>query len=111
MLTNEERIAVERQRLMEVFAALDANKLRTAQGLIDRAAFITVSLEDLEKALNEKGFVEEYQNGENQRGLKKASEADIHISLTKNLNAIIKQLLELTPPAERASRLDAMMRE
>ena len=41
--------------------------------------------------------------------MKKAAAADVHISLTKNLNAIIKQLLELVPPAQKASRLSEMM--
>jgi hypothetical protein len=104
------RIARERARLLDIFKDLEPNKFRTCSALIDRAAFITISLEDLEEQLNETGWVEEYQNGENQSGLKKAAAADVHISLTKNLNAIIKQLLELVPPAQKASRLEMMMR-
>ena len=105
------RIAKEKKRLLEIFEDLDKNKLKTCQALIDRAAFITVSLEDLEQQLNETGWVETYQNGENQMGVKKAAAADVHISLTKNLNAIVKQLLELVPPAQKASRLEAMMQK
>ena len=97
------RINREKKRLQELFKDLDPNKLKTCQALIDRAAFITISLQDLEEQLNETGWVEEYQNGENQSGRKKAAAADVHISLTKNLNAIIKQLLDLVPPAQRAS--------
>ena len=103
------RINREKKRLQELFKDLDPNKLKTCQALIDRAAFITISLQDLEEQLNETGWVEEYQNGENQSGRKKAAAADVHISLTKNLNAIVKQLLELVPPAQKASRLDALM--
>lgn len=94
---------------MTVFKDLEPNKLKTCAALIDRAAFITVSLEDLEERLNDTGWVETYQNGENQYGLKKSAAADVHISLTKNLNAIVKQLLELVPPAQKSSRLEAMM--
>ena len=68
-------------------------------------------LEDLEEQLNETGWVETYQNGENQSGMKKAAAADVHISLTKNLNAIVKQLLDLVPPAQKTSRLEAMMKK
>lgn len=103
------RISRERKRLQAIFAGLEPNKLQTCQALIDRAAFITVSLQDLEEQLNATGWVEPYQNGENQSGMKKAAAADVHISLTKNLNAIIKQLLDLVPPAQKASRLAAMM--
>ena len=109
--TKETRIRRERKRLGTIFADLEPNKLSTCQALIDRAAFITVSLEDLEEQLNETGWVEYYQNGENQSGMKKAAAADVHISLTKNLNAIVKQLLDLVPPAQKASRLEAMMQK
>ena len=108
--TKEQRITKEKRRLNKIFKDLEANKLNTCKALIARAAFITISLEDLEEQLNETGWVEVYQNGENQSGLKKAAAADVHISLTKNLNAIIKQLLELVPPAQKASRLEMMMR-
>ena len=105
----ETRIRKEKERLSDIFQDLEPNKLSTCQALIDRAAFITVSLEDLEEQLNRTGWVEEYQNGENQFGVKKAAAADVHISLTKNLNTIMKQLLDLVPPAQKRSRLDALV--
>ena len=109
--TKETKIRKEKKRLQEIFKDLEPNKLQTCQALIDRAAFITVSLEELEVQLNETGWVEYYQNGESQSGMKKAAAADVHISLTKNLNAIVKQLLDLVPPAQKESRLAAMMKE
>ena len=105
------RIKKEKERLLAIFLDLDPNKLKVCATLIDRAAFITVSLEDLELELNEKGWTETYTNGRNQEGVKKSAAAEAHISLTKNLNAIIKQLLELVPPAQKASRLDALLGE
>ena len=103
------RIKKEKQRLLDIFSGLDENKLKTCATLIDRAAFITISLEDLETELNERGWTETYTNGRNQEGVKKSAAAEAHISLTKNLNAIIKQLLDIVPPAQKASRLDALM--
>lgn len=105
----ETRIRREKERLLEIFKDLEENKLNTTMALIDRAAFITISLEDLEEQLNVSGWVETYQNGENQSGVKKSAAADVHISLTKNLNAIVKQLLEMVPPAQKSSRLTEMM--
>lgn len=105
------RIKREKDRLEEIFKDLEKNKLDTCAALIDRAAFITISLEDLEEQLNETGWVETYQNGESQFGMKKSAAADVHISLTKNLNAIMKQLLDLVPPAQKESRLAALMNQ
>lgn len=107
----ETRIKKERERLLEIFKDLEENKLSTCLPLIDRAAFITVSLEDLEVQLNATGWIEPYQNGEKQSGMKKAAAADVHISLTKNLNVIIKQLLDMVPPAQKKSRLDELMKK
>ena len=45
-----------------------------------------------------------------QSGWKKSAAADVHISLTKNLNTIIKQLLELVPPAQKRSKLEELMK-
>ena len=106
--TKENRIKREKKRLQEIFRDLEPNKLSTCSALIDRAAFIRISLEDLEEQLNATGWIEPYQNGENQSGMKKGAAADVHISLTKNLNAIVKQLLDLVPPAQKESRLSEM---
>lgn len=104
------RVKREKERLNKIFADLEPNKLDTCRALIERAAYITVSLEDLEDQLNETGWVEEYQNGENQYGIKKSAAADVHISLTKNLTTITKQLLDLVPPARKSSKLEELMR-
>ena len=106
----EKKIRKETKRLKAIFQDLDANKLETVDALIVRAAYITITLQELEAELNVTGWVEEYQNGRNQSGLKKSATAEVHISLTKNLNAIMKQLLDLVPPAKKAeSKLQAMM--
>lgn len=107
----EKKIKKEVKRLKGIFKDLEPNKLKTVDALIARAAFITVNLQDLEDELNERGWTEWYENGRNQSGQKKSAAADAHISLTKNLNAIMKQLLDLVPPAQKESRLAAMMNE
>jgi hypothetical protein len=104
-----ERIKKETRRLKKIFKDLEPNKRKTVDALIARAAFITVSLQELEEQLNVEGWVEEYQNGRNQSGLKKSAAAEVHISLTKNLSTIMKQLIEMVPPAQKESRLMAMM--
>lgn len=96
---------------MKIFKTIDRNKLSAVTSVIERLAFITVSLQDLEEELAENGWTEIYQNGENQCGVKKSAAADVHISLTKNLNALTKQLLDLVPPDQRKSKLTELMAE
>ena len=106
----EKKIRKETKRLKDIFAGLEPNKLKAVDALIARAAFITVSLQELEQELNEKGWTETYTNGRNQEGVKKAAAAEAHISLTKNLTTIMKQLLDLVPPEQKEGRLAAMMK-
>lgn len=106
------RIKDEKARLLQLFADADENKLDLARGLIERAAYITVNLQDLEVELSEKGWTEEYQNGKDQIGVKRSAAADVHISLTKNLSTIMKQLLDIVPPAKRKnSKLEELAAE
>lgn len=105
----ETRIKKETKRLLGIFEDMDPNKLEAVKALIDRLAFITVNLQDLEEDLLVEGWVEEYTNGANQAGVKKSAKAEVHISLTKNLNALTKQLLDIVPAAQRKSKLQEMM--
>ena len=108
-LDKTEKIKKETRRLKKIFKDLEPNKLKTVDALIARAAFITISLQELEEQLNRDGWVEEYQNGRNQCGLKKSASAEVHISLTKNLSTIMKQLIDLVPAEQKESRLSALM--
>lgn len=62
-LTKEQKIKKEIARLKRVFKDLDKNKLQTVESLIKNAAFMAVSLEELQEIINAEGYVVEYQNG------------------------------------------------
>ena len=106
----EKKIRKETRRLKGLFKGLEPNKLKAADTLIDRAAYITVSLQELEAELNATGWTEEYTNGRNQSGIKKSAAAEAYNSLTKNLTTIMKQLLELVPPEQKGGKLDKLMK-
>ena len=105
-LTKEEKIKREFSRLKRIFKDLDKNKLQTVESLIKNAAFMAVSLEELQEIINE------YQNGANQSGTKQSDAVKTHIAMTKNHAAIIKQLCDLVPPEKKKeSRLQALRDE
>ena len=58
---------------------------------------MSASLYELRKIINEKGYTEEYQNGANQKGVKKCSEVEVYNTMIKNYMGTIKQLTELLP--------------
>ena len=108
----ENRIKDEKKRLKEIFAELEENKRNLVTPLIEKAAFMSIELDDLQETIEQDGWTSEYKNGENQYGTKKSPEADTYIALSKNYAAVIKQLTELVPAAKRkASRLAALRDE
>jgi hypothetical protein len=96
-LTKEQRISKEMSRLKKLFSNIPKNIMNSFLALIRNAAFMTVTLEDLQDKINESGAVSEYQNGENQWGTKKSPEVEIYNTMIKNLSTVIKQLAELVP--------------
>ena len=108
----ENRIKDEKKRLKEIFAELEENKRNLVTPLIEKAAFMSIELDDLQETIEQEGWTSEYKNGENQYGTKKRPEAETYIALSKNYAAVIKQLTELVPAAKRkASRLAALRDE
>ena len=90
-------IKKEIARLKKIFKDLDEDKMNTAISLIKNAAFMYVTLEDLQETINSDGAISEYQNGQNQWGTKKSPEVEIYNVMIKNHMAIIKQLSDLLP--------------
>ena len=108
----ENRIKDEKKRLKEIFAELEENKRNLVTPLIEKAAFMSIELDDLQETIEQDGWTSEYKNGENQYGTKKSPEAETYIALSKNYAAVIKQLTELVPAAKRKeSRLAALRDE
>ena len=110
--TKEEKVKYHMSRLRGVFKNLDVNKMKTVESLIRNAAFMTVTLEELQEDINKKGYTEEYQNGANQWGTKQSEAVKTHIAMTRNHATIIKTLADLAPPASKGdSKLAALKKE
>ncbi|MCD7888349.1 MAG: hypothetical protein LUG23_00215 [Oscillospiraceae bacterium] len=111
-MTKDERVQSEVRRLKRALRDLDPNKLEVVKPLIERAAFTSVLLKDLEEVVNEKGVTSEYQNGENQWGTKQSDEVKTLIALQKNYSAMIKTLADIAPAAKpKKNRLEELANE
>jgi hypothetical protein len=99
-MTKAEIIKTEKSKLNGIYSKLEIKTKKSVSSLVDEAAFMAASLYELREIINEKGYTEEYQNGENQKGTKKCSEVEIYIQLSKNYMAVIKQLTDLLPKGD-----------
>lgn len=96
-LTKDERVKKEMRRLKRIYKDMDPDVKKATQSLIENAAFMVVTLEDLQETINREGVISEYQNGANQWGTKKSPEVEIYNTMIKNHMSIIKQLTDLLP--------------
>lgn len=96
-LEKDKRIKKEINKLKKILKTLDEDRKKAVEKLIENVAFMAATLEDLQVAINAKGCIEEYKNGENQSGFKESSEIKVYNSLIKNYNTSIKQLLDQLP--------------
>ena len=100
-MTKDEIISAEKRKLAGIYTRLDVKTKKATDSLINEAAFMAASLYELRKIINEKGYTEEYQNGANQKGVKKCSEVEVYNTMIKNYMGTIKQLTDLLPKEQK----------
>ena len=98
----------EQNRIKKLYKNLPKDKLEIAKKLMERAAYMLVSLEDMEEKINEDGLVVKMPQGaytiERAHPLLQPYNA-----MVKNYNATIKQLSELSPNTEADKAGQALM--
>lgn len=94
--------AVDREvdRLTKNFSKIDGKKRAIIRGLIQRAAFMRVSLDDLEDDLNTNGFTEQFSQGDQEPYERKRPTAELYNTMNANYQKIVKQLTDLVPRDE-----------
>ncbi len=97
----DKRIKKEVLKLKKLFKEIGPETMETVLSLIKNAAFMIITLEDLQEKINEDGAVSEYKNGENQFGTKKSPEAELYNTMIKNHMGIMRQLTDLMPAPEK----------
>lgn len=89
---NDPEVSAEFRRLSDLFGSADERSKTLLSPLIARAAFLSCEIDKLEQTLLEKGFGEEYRNGQNQSGRKQTPEAQIYPQLLKLFVTVMKSL-------------------
>lgn len=65
------------QRLETIFEKIETNKRKTVEKLIENVTFMAVTLKETRQIIARNGVVEAYQNGENQKGVKKSAAVEV----------------------------------
>lgn len=96
--TKKTRIKAEKNRLVALYADLPEDKKTLASGLIERAAFMVVELQDLEADLQTNGWTEKFSQGNQEPYDRARPQGQSYASLNGNYQKIIKQLDGMLPP-------------
>lgn len=106
IIQKSKAIKKELNRLKKLFKDLPENKKKISEKLIDNAAFMSVSLEELKKDIILYGVKETYVNGKDQYGFKESVESKTYNTTIKNYMAIIKQLNDMLPEEKKIDEDD-----
>lgn len=96
-IEKEKQINSEIEKLNKLFAKINPGTKKAVHSLIENAAFMSVTLADLQVEINKNGVTEKYKNGENQFGVKKSSSVEVYNQMVKNHMGIMRQLTDLLP--------------
>ena len=99
--TKSARVKAEMKRLGKVYEDLAPAKKVIAQGLIERAAFMRVEMEDLEADLTENGWVEKFCQGNQEPYDRARPQGQTYNAVNSNYQKTIKQLDSMLPKEEK----------
>lgn len=106
--TELDRKAIYLKELTDTYSALDENKRILLKPHLEQMAFMRVKLELLQEKINETGVIEEYQNGENQYGMKISAALKSYNDTIKSYIAETKFVESYLPAEKRVSKLSAL---
>lgn len=96
--SKDARIKAEKRRLEQIYDGLDSKKKKVASGLIERAAYLKATIEDLEADLDENGYVELFTQSERTAPYeRRRPAADLYTATSGIYQKCIKQLTDLLP--------------
>jgi hypothetical protein len=106
-LDKQPRILNEVARLKGIYKDLPKETLNLNDGLIKRAAYMLVTLEDYELDLDTRGYVEQFSQSEKLEPYERERPvARLYNTMNKNYQSIMKQLSELIPKPDLMPRGD-----
>lgn len=107
--TKEQRIKLEYNRLRRSFKELPKENQYMVEGLLKRAAFMRVSLEDMEEDLLENGSTEMFSQSDNQIPYERQRPtAQLYNSMNSNYQKIIRELAAHLPKEVPKEALNPM---
>lgn len=106
-LTRDERITKEERRLKRIYKNIDKDSKAIIDGLVRRAAYMRITLEDWEEDIMDNGYFEMFtQSDKTDPYERERPVARLYNTMNGNYQKIIKQLSDLVPKREPEKKDD-----
>lgn len=106
-IPGEDRIKAEEKRLRRIYRDIDEDNRAIIDGLIQRAAYMRITLEDWELDIMENGYIEMFtQSPQTPPYERERPVVRLYNTMNKNYQSIIKQLSDLVPKPEAKEESD-----
>lgn len=100
MIDKDRQIKKEISKLKRIFKDIAPNKKTLCEKLIQNAAFMAVTLEELQEQINEEGSVIKSINGNGFETVQEAPASKAYNTMINRYTSVIKQLQDLLPDAK-----------
>lgn len=107
-MSRSKREQAEFDRLYDLYKGIPGNKLKLVEGLLDQAARLKISLDDLWKDIEKNGNVEIFEQG-NDSFERERPNSKIFTQRDKSYQSIIKQLDAMLPAEKPKGKLEELM--
>jgi ADP-heptose:LPS heptosyltransferase len=98
-IEKEKQIKKEIRKLLRLFKHLPADKKKAAEGLIQEAAFMKVTLEETRYIIDHEGVIENFEQGA-QRFKREHPATKVYNTMINRYSNVCKQLFDMIPDPE-----------
>lgn len=98
-IEKEKQIKKEIRKLRRLFKHLPADKRKAAEGLIQEAAFMKVTLEETRYIIDHEGVIENFEQGA-QRFKREHPATKVYNTMINRYSNVCKQLFDMIPDPE-----------
>ncbi len=108
-MTKDKEIKKEIDKLNNIFKDIPEDKKSLCEGLIKNAAFMYVTLEELQEEVNENGAMIKYQSGNGFDTIKDNPAQKAYTTMISRYSGIIDQLNKMLPSDKNIQNNDELL--
>lgn len=106
-MEKEKRIKKEISKLKKIFSGLSETKKKLCESLIENAAFMAVTLEELQETIKDEGAIGEFTNGNGFGVLQEHPAQKTYNTMINRYASVMKQLIDMLPDAKEEEKNNA----